>query len=97
MDIDSGRSDIDPEINKYNGGLFAQDDVLDSLVIKDTIWKQIVSLNNYDFESELNVNILGHIFEQSISDIESFKAELLGVQAEKDYIEKKKRGHLLYS
>src|SRR5205814_3663207 len=37
MDIDSGRSDIDPQINKYNGGLFSQDKVLDSLVIKDTI------------------------------------------------------------
>src|SRR6266567_2529578 len=92
MDIDSGRSDIDPQINKYNGGLFAQDDVLDSLVIKDAIWKHLVSLNTYDFESELNVNILGHIFEQSISDIESFKAELLGRQAEKDISRRKKEG-----
>jgi type I restriction-modification system DNA methylase subunit len=92
MDIDVGRSDIDPEINRYNGGLFAQDDVLNNLVIKDTIWKQLVSLNKYDFESELNVNILGHIFEQSISDIESFKAELLGKETEKDISRRKKEG-----
>jgi len=92
MDIDLGRSDIDPEINSYNGGLFAQDDVLDTLAIKDTIWKQLVSLNKYDFESELNVNILGHIFEQSISDIENLKAELAGGQAEKDISKRKKEG-----
>jgi len=92
MDIDSGRSDIDPQINKYNGGLFAQDDILDSLVIKDSIWKQLVSLSNYDFESELNVNILGHIFEQSISDIENLKVDLLGGQAESDISKRKKEG-----
>ncbi|HVB23526.1 MAG TPA: N-6 DNA methylase [Ktedonobacteraceae bacterium] len=92
MDIDMGRSDIDPEINMYNGGLFAQDAVIDSLVIKDTIWKQIVSLNKYNFESDLNVNILGHIFEQSISDIESMRAELSGRQAEKDISKRKKQG-----
>lgn len=92
MDIDEGRSDIDPQINRYDGGLFARDDVLDGLVIKDDIWKQLISLNKYDFESELNVNILGHIFEQSISDIESFKAELLGAQAEKDISRRKKDG-----
>jgi len=92
MDIDMGRSDIDPEINKYNGGLFAHDAILDSLVIKDAVWKQIVSLNKYDFESELNVNILGHIFEQSISDIENFKAELLGRQTDNNTPRRKKEG-----
>lgn len=92
MDIDEGRNDIDPAINKYNGGLFAQDAVLDRLVIKDTVWKQLVSLNAYDFESELNVNILGHIFEQSISDIENFKAELVGRPTEQDISRRKKEG-----
>src|SRR3989440_9771291 len=96
MDIDLGRSDIDPEINSYNGGLFAQDDVLDNLVIKDTIWKQIVSLNKYDFESELNVNILGHIFEQSISDIENLKAELLGRQVDNNTSRRKHEGIFYY-
>ena len=92
MDIDMGRNDIDPEINMYNGGLFAPDAVLDGLVMKDTAWKQIVNLNKYDFESELNVNILGHIFEQSISDIENFKAELLGRQTDDNTSRRKKEG-----
>ena len=76
MDIDIGRSDIDPKINKYNGGLFANDTVLNNLVIKDPIWQSLVRLNSYDFESEVDVNILGHIFEQSISDLETLKTKI---------------------
>jgi type I restriction-modification system DNA methylase subunit len=76
MDIDMGRSDIDPHINEYNGGLFATDEILDNLTIKDAIWKELVDLNKYDFESELNVNILGHIFEQSISDLEALRTAI---------------------
>jgi type I restriction-modification system DNA methylase subunit len=76
QDIDEGRSDISPKIPEYNGGLFKKDDILDNLHIKDSIWEPIVDLEKYDFASELNVNILGHIFEQSISDIEAIKAEI---------------------
>jgi hypothetical protein len=76
MDIDVGRSDIDPKINKYNGGLFADDQTLNALSIKDSIWPSLVALNAYDFESELDVNILGHIFEQSISDLETLKTTI---------------------
>jgi len=35
--------------------------------------KNILIMNSFDFNSEVNVNILGHIFEQSISDIEDLK------------------------
>ena len=78
IDIDLGRSDIDPCINQYNGGLFAKDDILDNLSIKDTIWKELINLNRYDFSSELNVNILGHIFEQSINDLENIRRAIIG-------------------
>jgi type I restriction-modification system DNA methylase subunit len=76
MDIDIGRSDIDPKINKYNGGLFANDEDLNNLTIKDAIWQSLIKLNTYDFESEVDVNILGHIFEQSISDLETLKTKI---------------------
>lgn len=76
QDIDEGRYDVDPPINAYNGGLFAYDAVLNDLVIKDNIWADIVALARYDFESDLNVNILGHIFEQSLTDLEKFKNSL---------------------
>lgn len=65
-----------PKINTFNGGLFAEDLELNNLIIKDEIWADLIKLSEYDFESDLNVNILGHTFEQSISDIEEIKAGL---------------------
>jgi hypothetical protein len=35
--------------------------------------KNLIYLSSFDFNSEVNVEILGHIFEQSISDIEELK------------------------
>jgi len=61
---------------KFNGGLFRQSHEIDSLKIKDVLLKQVLTLNDYDFESDLNVNVLGHIFEQSITDIEALKKEI---------------------
>ncbi|MCL1880656.1 MAG: BREX-1 system adenine-specific DNA-methyltransferase PglX [Oscillospiraceae bacterium] len=66
------------KINGYNGGLFKEDDVLDELVVPDKVLENFTKLSEYDFGSDLNVNILGNIFEQSISDLERFKAELAG-------------------
>lgn len=64
------------EINKFNGGLFTKDDELDNLVIKDDILLKLIDFSGFDFDSDLNVNILGHIFEQSLSDIEELKAQI---------------------
>ncbi|MBJ6146381.1 N-6 DNA methylase [Hymenobacter sp. BT559] len=74
--IDKGNEKA--KINRFNGGLFAADSALDLLVIKDGAMKPIVELGGYDFASELNVNILGHIFEQSLADLEAERARLLG-------------------
>lgn len=92
QDIDEGRSDISPKIPEYNGGLFKKDDILDNLHIKDSIWEPIVDLEKYDFASELNVNILGHIFEQSISDIEGIKSEISGEMVDTKKSKRKKDG-----
>ncbi|MCB0259749.1 MAG: N-6 DNA methylase [Calditrichaeota bacterium] len=72
--VDQGNPDLN--INRFNGGLFAEDQDLDELKIGDDILTRLMRLAEYDFASELNVNILGHIFEQSISDIEELKAEI---------------------
>ena len=37
------------------------------------IYKNLLIISSFDFDSELSVNILGHIFENSISDIEELK------------------------
>lgn len=82
--IDKGNSNVNPPINAYNGGLFAYDEILDKLIIKDEIFEHIKALARYDFESDLNVNILGHIFEQSLSDLEAIKNELDGIVTQKN-------------
>ncbi|MDQ1352405.1 MAG: hypothetical protein QG657_2711 [Acidobacteriota bacterium] len=72
--IDIGNPPL--EITKFDGGLFAKDDELDSLTIKDSILLKLIDFSNFDFASDLNVNILGHIFEQSLTDIEEMKAQI---------------------
>ena len=60
----------------YNGELFKKDKELDGLDIPNLIFEEISRIGlKYDFgdENELNVNILGHIFEQSISDLEEMR------------------------
>ncbi|MCB1189328.1 MAG: N-6 DNA methylase [Leptospiraceae bacterium] len=62
----------------YNGELFKEDNELGSLKIPNFLFKKISEIGlKYDFgdENELNVNILGHIFEQSISDLEEMRVQ----------------------
>lgn len=90
--IDKGNNDVKPPINRYNGGLFAYDSILDNLKIKDSAWEEVIKLSNYDFESDLNVNILGHIFEQSLNDLEQIKAEIDGIEQDNKKSKRKKDG-----
>jgi len=90
--IDKGNERVKPPINAYNGGLFAFDSILDNLHIKDDFWSELMRLAGYDFETDLNVNILGHIFEQSISDIEILKSELNGESQDNKKSKRKKEG-----
>lgn len=57
----------------YNGGLFKRDDVLNNLNINDGPLRSVLALSTYNFSEDLSVTILGHIFEQSISDLEEIK------------------------
>ncbi|MDZ7786184.1 MAG: TaqI-like C-terminal specificity domain-containing protein [Candidatus Saccharibacteria bacterium] len=57
----------------YNGGLFAHDAELNNLKVGDRPLRQIAELGGYNFVEDLSVTILGHIFEQSISDLEEIK------------------------
>ncbi|MDX9883727.1 MAG: Eco57I restriction-modification methylase domain-containing protein [Prolixibacteraceae bacterium] len=65
------------EIYAYNGGLFKPDDVLDNVTIDDDIlYEHTLKLSQYNFETDVDVNILGHIFEHSLGDIENVQAEI---------------------
>ncbi len=62
-------------IPPYNGGLFAPDALLDAqLQVPDSACDVFQEFSRYDFGGEVSVNVLGHIFEQSISDLEELQA-----------------------
>ena len=64
-----------PERNipPYNGGLFAPDVVLDTFTVPNAACDVFMEFGKYDFGGEVSVNVLGHIFEQSITDLEQLK------------------------
>jgi len=81
------------EIHAYNGGLFKADELLDSLLINDVVLeKHCLKLTNYDFADEVDTNILGHIFEHSLNDIENVRAQLAGEEVDKSKTKRKKDG-----
>jgi len=81
------------EIFAYNGGLFEPDEVLDNIKIDDQLlFSHTTRLADYDFETEVDVNILGHIFEHSLNDIEEVESELQGQSLEKNKSKRKKEG-----
>ncbi len=91
--LDEGHKYQTYEIPAYNGGLFKTDELLDKLKIDDSVLeKHSLNLTNYNFSTEVDVNILGHIFEHSISEIEQVAAEIEGTETEKERSRRKKEG-----
>lgn len=84
--IDRGNEQL--KIPRYNGGLFHPNETINTLAIPDHICEGFKRLAEYDFASEISVTVLGHIFEQSIADVEQLQAEALGEAP----IEKKSTG-----
>lgn len=81
------------DIFPYNGGLFFPDEILDNITIDDNILHEhTVKLSAYDFETDVDVNILGHIFEHSLAEIENVQAKLRGEQIDKQKTKRKKEG-----
>ncbi|SCY00506.1 Eco57I restriction-modification methylase [Nonlabens sp. Hel1_33_55] len=93
--LDQGRAGKEghDEIYAYNGGLFKPDSILDALDIdSELLYKHALKLSKYDFESQVDVNILGHIFENSLNEIESVNAEIEGGEFDKQTSKRKKDG-----
>jgi hypothetical protein len=75
--LDVGYKDANTEIYAYNGGLFANDEFLNKLRIDDTILAEnVLKLSQYDYDTDVDVNILGHIFENSLNEIEEVTNEI---------------------
>jgi hypothetical protein len=79
--IDQGHKALDLP-HGYNGGLFRFDPLVDDLklVDEDDRWTQVFkTIAGYDFrdEGEISVDVLGHLFEKSINELE--KLRVLGL------------------
>lgn len=81
----------------YNGWLFKEDHILNSLRISDDICNDFVWLTNYNFEDDISVNILWHIFEQSISDLEEIKEDLIWRETQDNSKWRRKKDWIFYT
>ncbi|MFO0801743.1 MAG: DNA methyltransferase [Gemmataceae bacterium] len=79
--VDKGNTPLG--VFAYNGGLFAADAFINSLTVPDDICEGFKKLAEYEYGFEyrpgtklIDVEILGHIFEQSISDLEELHQQL---------------------
>ena len=53
------------EISAFNGGLFADDPAINALELVEEKWTNaFTGFGNYDFSEEINVDVLGHLFER---------------------------------
>lgn len=93
LNIGRPKSGNRQEIFAYNGGLFKPDEILDNISIDDDILHaHTLRLSNYDFETDVDVNILGHIFEHSLGEIENVQAEIKGEKVDSQKTKRKKDG-----
>jgi type I restriction-modification system DNA methylase subunit len=81
------------DVFAYNGGLFKPDEVLDTILIDDELlFKHTSKLSEYDFVSEVDVNILGHIFENSLNELDEINVQITGDVIDKTKTKRKKDG-----
>ncbi len=81
--VDNGNEHLN--ITRYNGGLFASDPYLEGLTVPDAVCEGFKKLAEYEYGNDpeadarlIDVEILGHIFEQSISDLEEMQERIAG-------------------
>lgn len=67
------KGNFDRDIPPYNGGLFREDPDVDNLQLDDDRTDFFKTVGDYDFAHTINVDVLGHIFEKSINDIEKIR------------------------
>lgn len=79
--VDVGHADLDIE-QGYNGNLFKPDPEIDNLQLDDSWTNFFRHVGEYDFRDEINVDVLGHLFEKSVTELEKLRAGgFFGAQA----------------
>jgi hypothetical protein len=74
--VDKGNSVSNPnyDVWPYNGGLFALDPDIDAIDLPDHLADAVNGLFVWDYGEDVSVNVLGHIFEHSIGDLEQLRS-----------------------
>ena len=110
--IDRGNDSL--AIPAYDGGLFEPDPFLDALSVPDEVCLALKQLGDYDYRSPeiatageteaepvVDVDVLGHIFERSITDLEQLREDLAvgdrGLEEAKRRISRRKREGAYYT
>lgn len=57
----------------YDGGLFRHDPAVDDIQLDDTWTSFFKEVGGYDFADEVNVDVLGHLFEKSVTELERIR------------------------
>jgi Eco57I restriction-modification methylase/TaqI-like C-terminal specificity domain len=92
--IDKGHANR--RITAFNGGLFAPTPGLDDrAILTDDDLGFIEEMASYDFANELGVEVLGRVFERSISDLEAIHDEIDGRETQQT--SKRKRDGVFYT
>jgi hypothetical protein len=91
--VDKGNQSSVPhnDVWPYNGGLFAEDPIADAVELPDHLAEEMGKLLEWDYGQEVSVNVLGHIFEQSITDLERLR------DGEPAPVSKKKKEGVVYT
>ena len=91
--LNTGYKGKDYDVFAYNGGLFKSDEILDSIKINnELLYKHTEKLSEYNYSSEVDVNILGHIFENSLNALDELKDDEEGKKTDKSKTKRKKDG-----
>jgi type I restriction-modification system DNA methylase subunit len=91
--LNEGRKGENHTIFAYNGGLFAPDAVLDGFSISDNILEiHCRVMSSYDFDTEVDTNVLGHIFEHSLNEIDELEH-----QPDQKVVGKRKKDGIFYT
>lgn len=86
------------DVFPYNGGLFREDDLLDNCKIDDTIlYHHTKKLSEYDFQVDVDVDVLGKIFENSLNEIDDITNQIEDGETEIDFSSKRKKDGVFYT
>ena len=71
--MDQGHAQLRITGDGFNGGLFRHDPEVDELQLDDQWTEFFRQIGDFDFRDEVNVDVLGHLFERSVTELERLR------------------------